>query len=136
MKKIILFLLTIYGIYQQITYAEINCEQIKRQYACPGGKTYPLHLTFDDGPKVKTTEKVLNALEKHQIKATFFVTSHRIQPKSGDTVSPTSAIAKRIRLIRRMHAEGHTVGAHGHEHHNPSKIYDRSIEEMEEFRFF
>ena len=32
-----------------------------------------------------------------------------------------------------MHAEGHTIKAHGHKHHNHSKIFDRSHEEMEEF---
>ena len=133
MKTFILFILTVYAIYQQITYAKVNCQKIKRKYSCPGGKSYPVHLTFDDGPKVETTEKILNTLEKYQIKATFFVTSHRIQPKRGNRVSPNSSYAKRIRLIRRMHAEGHTVGAHGHEHINHSLKYDESAAEMRDF---
>ena len=70
---------------------------------------------------------------KYQIKATFFVTSERIQPESGNKVSPNGKYAKRIRLIRRMHAEGHSVGAHGHEHINHSLMYDKSKEEMKEF---
>ena len=88
MKTFILFILTVYAIYQQITYAEVNCQQIKEKYSCPGGKSYPVHLTFDDGPKVKTTEKILNTLEKYQVKATFFVTSERIQPKNQEIEFP------------------------------------------------
>ena len=61
------------------------------------------------------------------------MTSERIQPESGNRVSPNGKYAKRIRLIRRMHAEGHTVGAHGHEHINHSLKYDKSKEEMRDF---
>ena len=41
--------------------------------ACPNGKTYPVTLTFDDGPHSVLTPKVLDVLKEEKIKATFFV---------------------------------------------------------------
>jgi peptidoglycan/xylan/chitin deacetylase (PgdA/CDA1 family) len=41
--------------------------------ACPDGKTYPVHFTFDDGPHTVLTPKVLDVLKEEKVPATFFV---------------------------------------------------------------
>ncbi|AWI27196.1 polysaccharide deacetylase family protein [Flavobacterium pallidum] len=64
------------------------------------GKT--VYLTFDDGPTPKVTEWVLDVLNEHQIKATFFCI--------GNNISNNPAIFKRILN------EGHSVGNHTYNH--------------------
>lgn len=64
-------------------------------------------LTFDDGPSAKLTPKVLDILKKENVKATFFVINY-------------SALNEPI--IKRIVAEGHTIGIHGYSHEY-SKIY-------------
>jgi peptidoglycan/xylan/chitin deacetylase (PgdA/CDA1 family) len=55
-------------------------------------------LTFDDGPWPPTTPKVLNALARECVRATFFLIG-----------KPAS---EHPDLVRRIAAEGHTVGHH------------------------
>jgi peptidoglycan/xylan/chitin deacetylase (PgdA/CDA1 family) len=55
-------------------------------------------LTFDDGPWPPTTPKVLAALAQECVRATFFII--------GKPASEHPA------LVRRMAAEGHTIGHH------------------------
>ncbi|MGJ5079180.1 polysaccharide deacetylase family protein [Bradyrhizobium sp. HKCCYLS3013] len=69
--------------------------------------TLPLHdgevvLTFDDGPSPPMTDKVLAALARECVRATFFLVG---QPASG-----------RAALVRKIAAEGHTVGHHTFTH--------------------
>src|SRR5215203_1538845 len=61
-------------------------------------------LTFDDGPWPATDTKVLAALAHECVRATFFVI--------GKPASEHPA------LVKRMVAEGHTVGHHTWSHHN------------------
>jgi len=58
-------------------------------------------ITFDDGPSVWTTP-ILETLKTEGVKATFFLL--------GKNVERHPDIARRIK------AEGHTVGLHGHSH--------------------
>ena len=64
-------------------------------------------LTFDDGPSANITPKILDILKKENIKATFFVINYS---QSNE------------HLIKRIVAEGHTIGIHGYSHEY-SKIY-------------
>ena len=66
-----------------------------------------IYLTFDDGPSLDITPKILDLLKKHNIKATFFVINRN---------SNTDY------LIKRAYNEGHTIGLHTSSH-NYSKIY-------------
>lgn len=59
-------------------------------------------LTFDDGPDPTTTRKVLDVLDAHGAKATFFVIGHKA--------------AAHPELVREMALRGHAVGVHGFAH--------------------
>jgi peptidoglycan/xylan/chitin deacetylase (PgdA/CDA1 family) len=61
-----------------------------------------LVLTFDDGPWPTTTAKVLDALKKACVQATFFLVGRNTQ--------------EHPELARREIAEGHTVGHHTFSH--------------------
>src|SRR5690349_13500043 len=65
-------------------------------------KDHEVVLTFDDGPFPPTTPKVLKALAAECVHATFFLIG---KPASEH---PT--------LVRRIAAEGHTVGTHTWQH--------------------
>ena len=58
-----------------------------------------IYLTFDDGPRDGTTDKILDILKEKDVKATFFVTNNG----SDD-------------LIRRAFSEGHSLGIHTASH--------------------
>jgi peptidoglycan/xylan/chitin deacetylase (PgdA/CDA1 family) len=59
-------------------------------------------LTFDDGPSPGTTERVLIALKRECVRATFFVVGRRAEAYP--------------QLIRRIVGDGHTLGNHTHRH--------------------
>ena len=65
-----------------------------------------LIFTFDDGPNPKTTPKVLDALAKHHIHATFFMVGEMAAGKHGKE------------LVARIQADGHIIGNHTMHHHN------------------
>ena len=64
-------------------------------------------LTFDDGPG-PYTERLLDEMQKRDVKATFFVLGNRV----GDYPE----------LIKRMDAEGHSIGNHSYSHPNLTKL--------------
>ena len=67
-----------------------------------------IYITFDAGYENGYTPGILDALKKHNVKATFFVVGNYIQ------TSPE--------LVRRMIDEGHIVGNHTLTHPDMSKI--------------
>ena len=83
-----------------------------------GDTTRPvIYLTFDAGYENGATEKILDVLKKHEVKAAFFLVGNYIE-KNAD-------------LVRRMAQEGHIVGNHTMHHPDMSKITDRSAFEKE-----
>ena len=70
-----------------------------------------LYLTFDAGYENGCTEKILDTLQKHRVKAAFFLVGNYIE-KNAD-------------LVRRMVDEGHTVGNHTMHHYDMSKLSSR-----------
>ncbi len=70
-----------------------------------------LYLTFDAGYENGCTEKILDILKAHNVKAAFFLVGNYIE-KNAD-------------LVRRMAEEGHTVGNHTMHHYDMSKISDK-----------
>ena len=71
-----------------------------------------IYLTFDCGYENGNTGAILDALKKHNAKATFFVVGHFLE------TSPD--------LVRKMVEEGHTVGNHTYHHPDMSEIADVS----------
>lgn len=67
-----------------------------------------LYLTFDAGYENGNTPVILDALKKHNVSATFFIVGNFL------STSPD--------LVKRMVAEGHTVGNHTFNHPDMSKI--------------
>lgn len=61
-----------------------------------------LVLTFDDGPWPGTTPKVLDALKKECVRATFFLLGRNV--------------AAHPQFARRALSEGHTIGHHSYSH--------------------
>ena len=59
-------------------------------------------LTYDDGPNPPYTERLLDVLAKHNVKATFFMIGNRI--------------AKHPETVDRVIAEGHQIGNHSYSH--------------------
>jgi chitin deacetylase len=64
-------------------------------------------LTFDDGPSSPYTDEILTVLDKHNVKATFFVMG--IHAKSN------------LALLKKMVAAGHEIGNHSMYHDKESK---------------
>ncbi len=75
-------------------------------------------LTFDDGPHPPYTERLLDVLAKHNVKATFFMIGNRIE--------------KHAETVHRVIAEGHQLGNHSYSHpvlgFLPPSIVQREIE--------
>ena len=59
-------------------------------------------LTYDDGPNPPYTERLLDVLAKHNVKATFFMIGNRIE--------------KYPETVHRVIAEGHQIGNHTYSH--------------------
>ena len=70
-----------------------------------------LYLTFDAGYENGCTSKILDTLQKHDVKAAFFLVGNYIE-KNAD-------------LVRRMVDEGHIVGNHTMHHYDMSKLSEK-----------
>ena len=81
-----------------------NAEKINN-----GEKT--VFLTFDDGPSLDNTPKVLEVLKNYDVKATFFVLGVNLD--RGEEYR---------QLLRNIVNDGHAVGNHGYSH-NYSYLY-------------
>lgn len=74
-----------------------------------------LAITFDDGPNTEHTGRLLDALKKHNAKATFFMVGQNVNRGSD--------------LVKRMRAEGHELGNHSWSHANLPKLSKQKMEE-------
>ncbi|WP_081092493.1 MULTISPECIES: polysaccharide deacetylase family protein [Peribacillus] len=59
-------------------------------------------LTFDDGPNPEYTIRLLDLLNKYEVKASFFVVGSKVK--------------KNPEIIKRMHEDGHVIGIHHFDH--------------------
>lgn len=76
-------------------------------------------LTFDDGPHPGRTPEILDILERHKIKATFFVVGQNVQYYPD--------------VFKRTVDEGHEIGNHTHSHKVLKPFTDNTIEEIDSF---
>lgn len=67
-------------------------------------------LTFDDGPVAGVTDKILDLLEKYNVRATFFVVGVRLKKPEA------------VALVRRAVSLGCEIGNHTWGHKNMTKI--------------
>lgn len=64
-------------------------------------------LTFDDGPDIRYTPQILDVLDRHNVKATFFLIGSRANEHRD--------------IVRRIHESGHAIGNHTYWHPNLPK---------------
>ena len=76
-----------------------------------------IYLTFDAGYENGYTEKILDVLKKHGVRATFFLVRHYLDSQPS--------------LVQRMVNEGHTVGNHTATHPDMSKLNSKEALERE-----
>jgi peptidoglycan/xylan/chitin deacetylase (PgdA/CDA1 family) len=62
-------------------------------------------LTFDDGPLPPRTDRILDMLAAECVRATFFIVGRMARAYPA--------------LVRRAHADGHTIGTHSMQHPQP-----------------
>jgi peptidoglycan-N-acetylglucosamine deacetylase len=78
----------------------------------PGVETVPpgagAALTFDDGPDPEFTPPLLDALERADARATFFVVGERVEGQGA--------------LLREIEARGHEVALHGMTHRRHDRL--------------
>lgn len=76
-----------------------------------------LLLTFDDGPDLRWTPKVLGTLKKYHVPATFFMVGLQME--------------KNLPLVKKVYDDGFTIGNHTFTHHNMiENSVDRSYAEL------
>lgn len=69
------------------------------------------YLTFDDGPSMKETRKILEILKEEDVKATFFVVGKQVR--------------EHPEIVKIEYDEGHYIANHGYSHDN-SELYKNS----------
>lgn len=81
-----------------------------------------VYLTFDDGPIPEATPRVLDELDKYEVKATFFMVGDNVRKYPG--------------LYEKVRARGHKIGNHTMHHIRGLGIapvdYMKDVEECEE----
>lgn len=83
----------------------------------PAGEKY-VALTFDDGPRRATTERLLDGLRERGAKATFFLIGEQIEANAD--------------LVTRMAEEGHQIGNHTWSHQRLDGAHpDEAAQEVE-----
>ena len=75
-------------------------------------------LTFDDGPSKTVTPKILEILDKYDIKATFFVLGCNVKAHPE--------------IVKQAYDSGHYIANHGYSH-KYSKIYESANSVLEEY---
>lgn len=100
---------------------EINAEkefinQINNIYNGEEGKR--VFLTFDDGPSETVTPKILEILDKYNIKATFFVVGYNVKAHPE--------------IVKQAYGAGHYIANHGYSH-KYSKIYESADTVLQEY---
>ncbi len=84
-------------------YAAMSPEsQIFGRTLIAGNDTNELALTYDDGPNDEHTEALLDLLEEHSVRATFFLIGRFVRQRTA--------------LVRAIHERGHLVGNHTFTH--------------------
>lgn len=76
-----------------------------------------LYLTFDAGYENGNVEKILDVLKEENVPAAFFILDHLITSNTD--------------LVKRMAAEGHTIGNHTQKHRDMTTVHNKEEFEAE-----
>ena len=114
LSNLTLFILIALLLFPQIT---TYCDDDNKEF----NKKKVVYLTFDDGPSIETTPKILETLRNNEIKATFFVLGSNVE--KSDTQKE---------LLKEMVKEGHAIGNHGY-CHNYSILYPGRVADTTAF---
>jgi peptidoglycan/xylan/chitin deacetylase (PgdA/CDA1 family) len=72
--------------------------------------TWQVALTFDDGPHTVYTKRLLDTLDRHGVKATFFINGYWLDEERRRSAKRAEA------LVQRAFLSGHTIGNHTYSH--------------------
>lgn len=93
----------------ELSSTSIIDETFKEKFLCLSKSEQKIaYLTFDDGPTLKATPKILDILKEEDVVATFFVVGKHVKENPE--------------LVKRAYDEGHFIANHGYNHNN-SKLY-------------
>ncbi len=79
-------------------------------------QTKTVALTFDDGPDINQTPRLLDILKKYNVKATFFILTEKLNNKTKP-------------IVKRIIEEGHIIASHHHDHENNNAKTEDSYRE-------
>lgn len=83
-----------------------------------------VYLTFDDGPG-EWTSRILDVLDRENVKATFFLCGRWGQP--GKSRGSPSVFARHGAVLERMVDAGHVLGSHSSRHQDFALWSEKSI---------
>lgn len=97
----------------------VSSEELKKYdaYYIANTDEKVLYLTFDCGFENGNTQSILDALKKHNVKATFFVVGHYLESAPE--------------FVKTMVADGHTVGNHTYHHLDMTSLASKEKFESE-----
>ncbi len=113
----------------------VDCAAVRERFQCDASTKYPLHLSFDDGPALQTTD-VLNVLKQEKIPATFFVIAYKVDCPAIEKqcqsehpndaakacVQPVRECEQRKQILQQAKQAGHVIGSHSYEHLRYSEV--------------
>lgn len=89
----------------ELSYNSIISDEFKEKITnLTSGDEKVAYLTFDDGPNIAITPKVLDILKNEEVKATFFVIGKYVEEYPE--------------IVKRAYEEGHYIANHGYSHNN------------------
>lgn len=94
-------------------YLEVPTPAVKMGYSSVNVEGPYLAMTFDDGPHITNTPRLLQMLAQRHIKATFFMVGQ--------------CAAEYPEIVKRVAAEGHEVANHSWSHPNFAKMSEEAV---------
>lgn len=108
------------GVRSDFKHFAYNAEPISRilsEHSNPKSEEKIVFLTFDDGSSNTVTPKILDTLDKYNVKATFFIT--------GQSTYEGGVVARNI--LKRVFNSGHAIGNHSYSHNYKLLFPNRTI---------
>ncbi len=101
-------------IFSLCSFAVLHASALAEVYRCVATEDKKIALTFDDGPHYKYTERILDILESHGVKATFFVIGVNAE--------------RYPEKVKRIVSDGHEIGNHTYSHPHLKNISGEELQ--------